>query len=476
MSINSLLQSAFSHHREGRFDLAENLYLEVIKSAPTHWSARFGLAEVLNRTNRYDAAIGWLMPMLSEDPDECVPVHREIGFAHASAGRPQRALEHFRSILEKQPNDPETLHLVANFEQSLYLNEEADAHYRRALEHKLFVSVPSAVKPSPFSALFVFAPGRGNTPFSYLVEGAPFDSNVLNLLQDFKYDNEVLRNSGDVVVNLIADVDQCGPMLALAEEFVEQVGKPVVNHPKRIANTGRESIAKLIADTPGCIVPQARLYTTDALRALIADEAAFPWTFPLLLRRAGTHGGNDFELAHLMWQVRAFVERHGDSCDYYLTPFVDYQSQDGHYRKYRFFYVDGEILPYHLAIGDQWKVHHATTAMARTPWMQEEEQAFLDNPASVFGETQYAALRTIGESIGLDYFGIDCALDTQGAVVVFEVNACMLAHGDNGSFPYKTASVERIKRAFHAMLARIASGKVKGDKGEGEGQRGADAS
>ena len=55
MSINSLLQSAFTHHREGRLDLAENLYLEVIKSAPTHLSARFGLAEVLNRTRRHDA-------------------------------------------------------------------------------------------------------------------------------------------------------------------------------------------------------------------------------------------------------------------------------------------------------------------------------------------------------------------------------------------------------------------------------------
>jgi tetratricopeptide (TPR) repeat protein len=486
MSINNLLQSAFTHHREGRLDLAENLYLEVIKSAPTHWSARFGLAEVLNRTKRYDAAIGWLMPMLAEDPDESIPVHREIGFAHANAGRPQRALEHFRCILEKMPNDAETLHLVANFEQSLHLNEEADAHYRRALEHKLLINVPAVPLPPAFRVLFVFAPGRGNTPFSYLVEGAPFESNVLNLLQDFKYDNEVLRNSGDVVVNLIADVDQGGPMLPLAEEFVQQIGKPIVNHPQKIACTGRESIAKLIADTPGCIVPQTRLYTAEAFRALIADEAAFPWQFPLLVRRAGTHGGSDFELVHLMWQLRAFVGQHGNDSEYYLTPFVDYRSADGHYRKYRFFYVDGEILPYHLAIGNQWKVHHATTAMAHTQWMQDEEKAFLDNPSNVFGEAQYAGLRAIGETIGLDYFGIDCALDPQGAVVVFEVNACMLAHGDNASFPYKTAAVERIKRAFHVMLRRIALQKDKGeadqseaDQGEGEaagaGKRAANA-
>jgi tetratricopeptide (TPR) repeat protein len=462
MSINSLLQSAFTHHREGRLDLAENHYLEVIKSAPTHWSARFGLAEVLNRTSRYDAAIGWLTPMLTEDPDESVPLHRELGFAHASAGRPERALEHFRCILEKLPNDAETLHLVANFEQSLNMSEEADGHYRRALERKLLINVPAVTAPPEFRVLFVFAPGRGNTPFAYLVDAAPFESNVLNLLQDFKYDDTALRDSGDVVVNLIADVDQGGPMLALAEEFVERIGKPIVNHPRLITGTGRESIARLIADTPGCIVPQTRLYTADALRALFADTAAFPWSFPLLVRRAGTHGGNDFELAQHIWQLRAFVEKQGD-CDYYLTPFVDYQSADGLYRKYRFFYVDGEILPYHLAIGSHWKVHHATTAMAETQWMQAEEQAFLENPMNVFGAAQYAALRAIGETIGLDYFGIDCALDAQGAVVVFEVNACMLAHGDNDAFPYKTPSVERIKRAFHAMLGRIVQRRERGE-------------
>ncbi|CAB3750284.1 tetratricopeptide repeat protein [Paraburkholderia solisilvae] len=460
MSINSLLQSAFDHHREGRLDLAENLYLEIIKQAPTHWSARFKLATVLSRTGRHDAAIGWLMPMLAEDPDESVSLHKELGFAHASAGRPERALEHFRSILETLPNDADTLHLVANFAQSLHLQEEADTHYRRALEHRLLVTVPAVGGPPEFRVLFVFAPGRGNTPFVYLIEGATFESNVINLLEDFKYDDDALRNGGDIVVNLIADVDQGGPIIAFAEEIIDRIGKPIVNHPRKITGTGRESIAKLIADVPGCVVPQTRLYTADALRALLADEAAFPWALPLLVRRAGTHGGSDFEQVHYLWQLRTFVERQGD-CDYYLTPFVDYRSADGHYRKYRFFYVDGEILPYHLAIGDQWKVHHVTTAMANTPWMQEEERAFLENPSSVFGDAQYAALREIGEKIGLDYFGIDCALDVQGKVVVFEVNACMLVHGGNEAFPYKTASVERIKRAFHMLLRRVALQKEK---------------
>ena len=66
-------------------------------------------------------------------------------------------------------------------------------------------------------------------------------------------------------------------------------------------------------------------------------------------------------------------------------------------------------------------------------------------------------MRQIRDVIGLDYFGIDCALDRDGAVVVFEVNASMLVHGRNQQFPYKTEAVERIKRAFHGLLKRLAA-------------------
>jgi hypothetical protein len=59
--------------------------------------------------------------------------------------------------------------------------------------------------------------------------------------------------------------------------------------------------------------------------------------------------------------------------------------------------------------------------------------------------------------VGLDYFGIDCSLDRQGQVLVFEVNARMLAHGRNDAFAYKSGTVRRIKDAFHALLARRAS-------------------
>ncbi len=140
-----------------------------------------------------------------------------------------------------------------------------------------------------------------------------------------------------------------------------------------------------------------------------------------------------------------------------MIEYIDYASADGYFRKYRFIFVDGEILPYHLAIGNDWKVHHVSTDMARQPWMQREEAAFLAEPGTVFTAENYRALRTIRERIGLDYFGIDCGLDAAGNIVAFEVNASMLVHDDNAEFPYKDPAVRAIKQAFNAMLHRRAT-------------------
>jgi hypothetical protein len=74
-------------------------------------------------------------------------------------------------------------------------------------------------------------------------------------------------------------------------------------------------------------------------------------------------------------------------------------------------FVGDEILPYHLAISERWKVHHASTSMGNHAWMQAEEREFLVRPQVAFCPRAYAALRNIQSRIGLDYFGIDCGVD-----------------------------------------------------------------
>jgi glutathione synthase/RimK-type ligase-like ATP-grasp enzyme len=452
MSVDTSFSLAISAHRAGRFAEAERLYLEVLAGEHEHWGACFGLAQVLIRLERFDEAIGWLMPLLDRHGDHAA-VYRQLGLAEVRAGRSQHALVHFQRVLEYVPDDAAIVHIVASLQQTLNLDGDAQASFRHALKLKPLITVPAVVAPADFRALFVFAPNAGNTPLDFLIERARFESNIVMLLPDTEYDVESLRANADVVVNLISDVDLGEAMLGQAQALVTRIGGPLVNPPHLIAQTSRDAVARRLDGLPGCRVPRTSLYTADELRAMLSGVGSPPQAFPLLVRPAGTHGGDDFEKIEDAAQLLAFVDRL-DAQRFYLTPYVDYRSGDGYFRKYRFVYVDADIFPYHLAIDDKWKIHHASTDMANHAWMQDEERVFLTDPWDVFGEAQRQGLHAIRGAIGLDYFGIDCALDQDGAVVVFEVNATMLVHGDNAQFPYKTVAVERIRAAFQAMLER----------------------
>jgi hypothetical protein len=97
--------------------------------------------------------------------------------------------------------------------------------------------------------------------------------------------------------------------------------------------------------------------------------------------------------------------------------------------------------------------------MANQAWMRREEESFLKDPHLVFDEPHQAALRAVAAATRLDYCGIDCALDSNGDIVVFETNAAMLVHDEEDEmFTYKNPYVIKIKNAFDAMLRRLATG------------------
>ncbi len=246
-------------------------------------------------------------------------------------------------------------------------------------------------------------------------------------------------------------------MLPLAADLADRLGKPVVNDPRKIQRTTRDAVAALLQGMPGCRVPKVLRQKAGAELAVATLQAAFSPSSTVLVRPAGTHGGDDFEEIGDEAALAATLaqETHGDR---YFIEYIDYRSADGYFRKYRFIFVGDQILPYHLAITDVWKVHHDSTDMADHAWMQREEQAFLTDPASVFSARHYRLLEEIRARMGLDYFGIDCGLDRSGNLVVFEVNASMLVHDQNAEFPYKTPFVQRIKSAFDEMLRKFAAG------------------
>ncbi|MBV9456886.1 MAG: tetratricopeptide repeat protein [Bradyrhizobium sp.] len=424
------------------------LYLQAIKLSPSHWPARTNLAQALMATGQMVVAKALLNELAAERPDDA-QVQHQLGKASFELNEVDAALEHFNKAVALDPGNAESLYWIGGIRQQQGDAAAAQATYAAAAQIQPLIRKRAIKSPADFRVLALYAPFGGNTPMEYLFKDVGYDTDTLALFDTSKPDLSSL-GSFDLVINLISDADQSEAVLPLAAHLAAQAGKPVINDPAKISHTTRDAITALLSEIPGCRIPHILRLPADKDVSAVVREAESRFSFPLLVRPAGTHGGDDFEKCADGAALAGFLKpRHGD---HYLIQYIDYASADGHFRKYRFIFVGEKMMPYHLCIGNEWKVHHVSTDMAHHAWMQQEEAAFLAAPGAVFSPAHYRTLNAIRERIGLDYFGIDCALDREGNVVVFEVNASMLVHARNEDFPYKDPYVRAIKDAFDAML------------------------
>ena len=437
--------------RSGLMQDAIALYLEALRRNPSHRPSRTNLVQALVATCQFAIAKALLLELIEETPDDA-ELRSQLGKVCFELGDTGEAVAQFERAVTLAPGQAENFYWVGAIRQARGEQEEAEIAYARAAQVHPILRRQATQSPPAFRALALFAPFVGNTPVEFLFKDCTYQASILSLLPGNRPDIALLAQEAEIVVNLVSDADQGAEALPLAIAIARSLGKPVVNDPARIQNTTRDAVALALADVEGCRVPR-----TIRVNAGEGLPDGLELAFPLLARQAGMHGGDVFEKLDDAAALTAFLAAHEDH-DRYVIDYIDYRSADGFFRKYRFLFVGDDILPYHLAIGDDWKLHRDATEMGRHAWMQEEEERFLRAPEQVFGASHTAALRVIRDRIGLDYFGIDCGLDRDGRLVVFEVNASMLVHDQNPEFPYKDPYIRRIKLAFDGMLARFARG------------------
>jgi tetratricopeptide (TPR) repeat protein len=439
--------------------LTEALVLcrQLVGTVPEDANAQFLLGRTLGALGDNFGAIVALRQCLKLDGQHHDALYW-LGTILAKVGMTDLAVALLERAIMVQPDDASAYVELGNVLQGLGETARAFACFRRLGELRPLTTWPATRSPAPFSVLAIASPGIANTPPDFLFANAEFDSHFFALLPDLEPDSELLRRHGDIVVNLISDADQGRAMLTTAADLIDRLGKRTINHPRRILDTDRETVASALSGIGQCHAPQTVRVARNELAAPDAAAALQRrgFAFPLLLRMAGTHGGEAFEKIDAPDQIASFIAAHAADA-FYVTSYADYQSADGYFRKYRFVVTDRDILPYHLAIGDSWKVHHFTTDMSLHAWMQDEEKAFLQDPGGVFSPAHYAVMAAVRDAVGLDFFGIDCSLDRDGGLLVFEVNCSILIHDDNAEFPYKNPACIRIKRAFAAMLGRAAA-------------------
>ena len=296
----------------------------------------------------------------------------------------------------------------------------------------------------PVSLLLLASAFRGNVPVE-----APLDDHTfltVKLFTDY-YESDLPLPPHDVIFNGIGDADLCHASLEAAQQLLEANGAHAINDPASVLGTGRVAMAQRLQGIEGLNVPR--------IEELGRDELDRVQKFPVLLRPPGYHTGEFFEMARDRDELtRVAAALPGERL--LAIELLDARGADGLYRKYRLLSIGGTLYPVHLARSSQWKVHYFSADQVRTPEAIAEEEAFLTDPRAAIGERATAALETAAQRIGLDYFGIDFALDHNGNALFFEANATMRAvvpGPDDPSIARRNAAIAA-NAAFRDLVLR----------------------
>lgn len=296
-----------------------------------------------------------------------------------------------------------------------------------------------------------------NTPIEFLLEG--FDV-VLHSLYVVPGQTLPEVPDHDVAIVTVGESDADRPVMQEIERLIKSWPRPVLNRPDRVLQLSREGMHRLLEGIPGVFMPptgRIRRAELEQIGSGVLPISRFlkGAAFPIIARPLGSHAGRGLVKLDDAAAIHAYLaQQAGDT--FFVSPFVDYRSADGQFRKYRLVWVDGRPFPCHMAVAEEWKVWYYNADMAASLAKRAEEEQFLCNFNEGFGKRQAAALQAVAERLGLEYVGIDCAELPDGRLLVFEGDISLVVHDTDPPdvYPYKSGPARKVFAAFYDMLKR----------------------
>jgi hypothetical protein len=298
--------------------------------------------------------------------------------------------------------------------------------------------------------LVFMAPGdlMANTPLGFMLESSDAELTLCYLDGPPAFDH---LPPHDVAFVAIGQSDQSAGLLARLEGAFAGWPVPVLNaDPALIAGFSREGVAARLAEAPGLLCPGAARFDRAelvelALRAQGGEPAARDVAFPLIVRPVGSHAGRGLEKLEVPGDLVAYLPERPEA-EFYVSPFVDYASDDGLYRKLRIVFVAGRPYLCHMAISERWMVHYLNAGMDESPAKRAEEAAMFATFDDGFVARHATALAAVCQRLPLDYFGIDCAETRDGRLLVFEADVALIVHNIDPPdlYPYKSPAMQRL--------------------------------
>ena len=448
---NETYERAKSLDAQGSNDEAIAAYRDVLAVDPAHFDALNNLARLYFSLKRFAEAFMLYRDAVARHPENPV-AHANFAVMLLKGDDAQNARLHFEHALRLAPENVEAHRGLALALHALGQEAEAETHRARGFDQSPFTVLPFRGTAPGLPVLLIVTQTAGNVHFESMLDNRIFAVTKV-VAETERLLSELPAHA--VIVNAVGDADCSADALAAAERVIARSSAPVINTPATIANTTRAEISERFAHLAGARTPLTRLLPKARLLAADGDQfltdAGF--RFPFLVRAPGFHTGKHFErIADAPALRNALATIPGD--DVLAIEFIDTARRDGSYCKYRVMFVDGSLYPLHAAIGRDWKLHYFSAEMQDNALHREHDEAFLRDMPGVLSDTAMRTLHVIEAELGLDYGGIDFAIDAQGTVVIFETNATMvLPHiADDARWNYRKSAVDRVRLAAIDMI------------------------
>jgi glutathione synthase/RimK-type ligase-like ATP-grasp enzyme len=259
----------------------------------------------------------------------------------------------------------------------------------------------------------------------------------------------------DILLNLITEPERNERVLETLQKLLRGVRGKVINPPDAILKSTRDQIARRLCDVPGLLAPKA-IRLTSAKPSIVRERIEQAGLrFPLILRQVATHTGHTVSLVDDLDDLVARMEQ---GIEHIATQFVDFQSADGIYRKYRVYFIGPHVVYRHAMASDHWNVHGKDRIrfMMGRPDLIDEEKALFAQPDGAFPLAVKQVFAAVRERIELDYFGLDFGIMPDGRVVLFEANATMTFYAPlpGPEFDYLRACLPPARAAFRELVGQ----------------------
>jgi glutathione synthase/RimK-type ligase-like ATP-grasp enzyme len=234
-----------------------------------------------------------------------------------------------------------------------------------------------------------------------------------------------LAERPSLIFNEISDPDSHATALKRCNQLCDQTTVPVVNPPDKIQRTSRDQVFELLKGIPTVTMPKTVRFQAEAPEDVFMTAEAIGMDLPLIVRIAGDHGGKSMVLLRELADIeKLHIFPFGETW-FYLTEYVDYQDTDGIYHKQRIVMVDGEPIARHAIFDSRWNVHASSRVAENDASRHGSELERVQELRDKLIPKARGALDEIARRMELDYFGIDCYINPDGKLLVFEANANM---------------------------------------------------